>query len=518
MGLRRSADLAVLASPDCVIPTRPTISVVRVLSLHHYWLFELAELEGWRIGELLLCQIGRKFCLASNLKLTNRHGDELVANTEEAPDREDHCRYARMVEIDQDVFDLTDGRVTLIDLAADQLARPGAPRQRRIVNTRYRRRRLGLRRTVALRLLSMSRADSEKHHEYGRRRSFHLVPPIPGSSHGKCNTHSNRDSIIASYLLRRPMAEKEEDLNDDQRRRRQGRKRAALPAPPHVDDAEPVCLGSDGIIDAIQQPLIVLDEKLRVVSANRAFYRIFAVTRGETVGRQLVAIGDGRLDVSALRDFLDLTQAGGAVVEDYEIEIELPALGRRVLRLNGRQIRRDPCAAREILVTIDDVTERQLAETMLRSARWHAERANLGKSRFLAAASHDLRQPLQTLSLLRRVLAKNIKDKKIEDALKLVTTLNETAGALQGMLDMLLDINQLEAGIVQPEKINFPINDLLEQLRIDFAYHARVHGLGWRVVPCRSSVWSDPSLLVQMIRNLLSNAVKYTERGKILLG
>ena len=152
------------------------------------------------------------------------------------------------------------------------------------------------------------------------------------------------------------------------------------------------------------------------------------------------------------------------------------------------------------------------------SAKWHAERANLSKSRFLAAASHDLRQPLQTLSLVRGILAKKIKDKKDEEALKLVARLNETAGALSGMLDTLLDINQLEAGIVHPEKVNFPINDLLQQLRIEFAYDAQTHGLLWHVVPCRLSIWSDPRLLDQMIRNLLSNAVKYTERGKILLG
>jgi two-component system CheB/CheR fusion protein len=264
--------------------------------------------------------------------------------------------------------------------------------------------------------------------------------------------------------------------------------------------------------------LAVLDEKLCVISANSVFYRTFAVTRDEVVGRYLARIGDRCLDVTALHDFLDLTQAEGAAVDDYEIEIESTALGRRVLQLNSRQIRREPFAPRETLVAIDDVTERQRAETMLVSAKWHAERANLGKSRFLAAANHGLRQPLQTLSLLRGTLAKKIKDKKNEDALKLVATLDKTAGALQGMLDMLLDINQLETGIVQPEKVNFPINDLLEQLRIDFAYHTRVHGLLWRVVPCRSSVRSDPRLLGQMLRNLLSNAVKYTERGKILLG
>src|ERR1051326_6076349 len=86
-----------------------------------YRLFELAEVEGRRVVELLLWQISCKFCLASDLKLTNRHGDELITDAEEATDREDHCRYARMVEIDQHVFDLTDGCVTLIHFAPNQL-------------------------------------------------------------------------------------------------------------------------------------------------------------------------------------------------------------------------------------------------------------------------------------------------------------------------------------------------------------------------------------------------------------
>ena len=291
-----------------------------------------------------------------------------------------------------------------------------------------------------------------------------------------------------------------------------------MPAPPHLADARRAYSGPDRIIDTIRQALIVLDEKLRVISANRAFYRAFAVMPEETIGQHLADVGDHRLDVPALRGFLDLLQAEDAAIEDYEIEIELPALGRRVLLLNAEKIRGEPEATCEIVVAIDDVTERKRAETALKSAKWHAERANLSKSRFLAAASHDLRQPLQTLSLVRGILAKKIKDKKNEEALKLVAKLNETADALSGMLDTLLDINQLEAGIVHPEKVDFPINDLLERLRIEFAYHAQAHGLLWHVVPCRLSIWSDPRLLEQMIRNLLSNAVKHTERGKILLG
>jgi two-component system, chemotaxis family, CheB/CheR fusion protein len=273
---------------------------------------------------------------------------------------------------------------------------------------------------------------------------------------------------------------------------------------------------SGRVIDAIRRPLILLDEKLRVTFANRAFYRTFAVTAEETIGQHLTAAGDHRLDGSALHGFFDLLQGGDAAIEDYEIEIESLALGRRVLLLNGEKIHGETETACEIVVTIDDVTERERLETALRGAKWHAERTNLAKSRFLAAASHDLRQPLQTLSLVRGILTRKIKDNK--DALELVARLDETAGSLARMLDALLDINQLEAGNIQTEKVDFPVNDLLERLRIEFAYHAQAHGLTWHVVPCRLNILSDPRLLEQMIRNLLSNAVKYTERGKILLG
>ncbi|MFY9952587.1 MAG: response regulator [Bradyrhizobium sp.] len=299
-----------------------------------------------------------------------------------------------------------------------------------------------------------------------------------------------------------------------ERHRRQARRRPAR----HPANAKRAHLGADRIIDTIRQALVVLDQELRVIYVNRAFYRAFNVIPEQTIGQHLADVGDHRLDVPALRGLLDLLQAENAAIEDYEIEIELPALGRRMLLLSAEKIREESEGACKIVVAIDDVTERKRAETMLKSAKWHAERANLSKSRFLAAASHDLRQPLQTLSLVRGILAKKIKDKKDEEALMLVARLNETADALMDMLDTLLDINQLETGGVRPERIDFPINDLLERLRIEFAYHAQAHGLIWHVVPCRLSVRSDPRLLEQMIRNLLSNAVKHTEHGKILLG
>jgi len=86
------------------------------------------------------------------------------------------------------------------------------------------------------------------------------------------------------------------------------------------------------------------------------------------------------------------------------------------------------------------------------------------------------------------------------------------------MLNTLLDINQIEAGTVQVDLVDFPVARLLEQLRDEFTYHAQAQRIGFRMVPCSLSIRTDPRLLEQMLRNLLSNALKYTKRGRVLLG
>ncbi len=272
---------------------------------------------------------------------------------------------------------------------------------------------------------------------------------------------------------------------------------------------------ANSIIDTIRQSLVVLDHELRIVSASPSFYRGFAILPASAVGQQLPNLRDRCFDVQALRSFLDRVSAGHDVAEDYEIEIDQPPLGRRVLQLNAREIPATSPAKRKTLLSIDDITGRKQAEAALGTAKKQAERANLGKSRFLAAASHDLRQPLQTMSLMQGILTTKVKD---PDALKLVAKLGESLDVMSGMLNKLLDINQLEAGIVKPEREIFAIGELLDRLRGEFTDHAKSKGLFCRVVSCRQTVLSDPTLIEQMIRNLMSNALKYTSEGRILLG
>ena len=168
-----------------------------------------------------------------------------------------------------------------------------------------------------------------------------------------------------------------------------------------------------------------------------------------------------------------------------------------------------------IVITFADISHQMESAAALEGARVLADSANAAKSRFLAAASHDLRQPLQTLVLLQELLAKVVVGEK---AKKLVNRLDHTLGGMAGMLNALLDINQIEAGTVRAKLQTFRIDAVLDRVAAELGYQAEAQRIAMRVLPCAISVCSDPRLLEQMIRNLVSNALKYTKQGRVLIG
>ncbi len=167
-----------------------------------------------------------------------------------------------------------------------------------------------------------------------------------------------------------------------------------------------------------------------------------------------------------------------------------------------------------ITATIRDVTDRKRIEAELVAARETADRANQAKSRFLATASHDLRQPLQTLSLLNGMLRRLATDRDIAEALG---RQEQAIAAMSRLLNTLLDISKLESGAIKPEPTDFTVAALFEELRAEFTEIAANKGLQLQVEPCADRVYSDPSLIEQILRNLLTNAIKYTRAGWVRL-
>jgi signal transduction histidine kinase/CheY-like chemotaxis protein len=162
-----------------------------------------------------------------------------------------------------------------------------------------------------------------------------------------------------------------------------------------------------------------------------------------------------------------------------------------------------------------EIAERRRAEEAERRARDEAERANAAKSKFLATASHDLRQPFQAMRLFHHILQSRLADNATRE---IATRLGEAMQAGEELLNALLDISTLEAGTVEPRLSDFAIQPMLTRLAQEFEAQGAAKGLDFRMVPSTAVVRSDPVLLERMLRNLLNNALRYTSRGGILLG
>jgi two-component system, sensor histidine kinase len=147
-----------------------------------------------------------------------------------------------------------------------------------------------------------------------------------------------------------------------------------------------------------------------------------------------------------------------------------------------------------------------------------AERASAAKTKFLAAASHDLRQPVHAMTLFADALRMELKGKGADKPLILVNSIERSITSLGHLLDSLLDISKLDAKIVRPDFMRFDLWALIDTLRNEYAPQAQRKGLGFEVhLDPGLAVYSDPGLLDSMLRNLISNALRFTPAGGITL-
>ena len=292
-------------------------------------------------------------------------------------------------------------------------------------------------------------------------------------------------------------------------------------------------------LDHVRQGIAVFDKNLHLVCWNRQFGEILALPP------QLTRVGTGLdhiLRFHAEHSISDRDAADALVRERlgrYVASSE-PFLERFAERDLIMEVRANPMPDGGIVTTFTDITpsvkaaeeleraneslERRVRErteeltrlnTELGRAKGEAEQANISKTRFLAAASHDILQPLNAARLYVTSLVE--RQGGGNDA-QLVGNIDASLDAVEEIFGALLDISRLDTGAMKPEIVGFRIDELLRQLEVEFMPLAQEKGLKLKFVPCSLAVQSDRRLLRRLLQNLVSNAIKYTPDGRVLVG
>lgn len=259
--------------------------------------------------------------------------------------------------------------------------------------------------------------------------------------------------------------------------------------------------------------LIVIDDRGAIRFANDTVTELFGYEPDQLLGQSVDVLVPERFRMRH-----------GQHVSGFVREPRSREMGARIADLYARRadgtefaagIRLAPFRIKDklfVAAAIRDTSERQRINDELVKAREESERANRAKSRFLATASHDLRQPLQTIKLLNAAMARLARDTEIAELLKHQQQAIESTTRL---LNALLDISRLESGAIEPQIAQVHLTEMLEGLQTEFDSLARARGLTLTIQPVRVTLLTDRVLFLQLLQNLVGNAIKYTDHGSV---
>ncbi|KAB8141367.1 PAS domain-containing protein [Chloroflexia bacterium SDU3-3] len=277
---------------------------------------------------------------------------------------------------------------------------------------------------------------------------------------------------------------------------------------------------ANGIIETIREPLLILDNDLRVIRANRAFYHTFRADPAATEAQRIYDLGNGQWDIPALRTLLEASISHNTAFHDFEVAHTFPTIGHRVMRLNARKVYQPGHRAEAILLAIEDVTiqrqaelERQSLLAQAQRAQALAEEATRIRDHFLAIAGHELRNPLTTLlgnlQILQRRVAPALEDRDQRSLKSAIDQAFRIHRLITTLLDLAGSTDTVGGDPAEPVDLCELAQRLVERTEPLLEHHTIACQCG--VAP--AIVVGDALRLEQALTNLINNAIKYSPLG-----
>ncbi|MCX5666828.1 MAG: response regulator [Candidatus Omnitrophica bacterium] len=286
---------------------------------------------------------------------------------------------------------------------------------------------------------------------------------------------------------------------------------------------------ANSIIGTLREPFLVLDKRLRVISANHAFYAAFEVAEKETIGRPLPDLGDRQWNIPKLLQLLREVIPERKVVKDYDVKHKFEKIGERAMILNACQLRISNKMAAMItkravgeeeedliLLAIQDITGRKLLENDLKKAEVIKASAEM-KSKFASMVSHELRSPMAVIKESINLVLEGLLGSVTLEQKDVLGTAKSNIDRLGRLINNVLDFQKMEAGKMELDSKENDINELILMVSKEKGFEADNKGLGLTVNLDEDTrkIKFDHDKIVQVVTNLLSNAIKFTEKGGI---
>lgn len=256
---------------------------------------------------------------------------------------------------------------------------------------------------------------------------------------------------------------------------------------------------SEAIVDTIRVPLIVLNKKLQVITANRAFYDTFKLTPKETENKLIYKLNSNAWNIHKLRVLLEKILPANTHFDNYEVEIDLPHVGRRTMVLNARRTYRQVNNTEAILLAFEDITDRKLLEKQ--------------KDDFIGIVSHELKTPLTSIIAFAQLLEKHLNQNKDKRGSFFLGKMIYQTERLTHLMASFVNVYRIQTGKLDLHKKNFEIDELISSVVSDFQYTTKSHTIKHNG-QSKITIYADRERISQVLINLISNAIKYSPRAE----
>jgi PAS domain S-box-containing protein len=259
---------------------------------------------------------------------------------------------------------------------------------------------------------------------------------------------------------------------------------------------------SEAIVDTVRLPLIVLNKEFLVLTANRSFYETFYLTPAETENQLIYKLNNSTWDIPKLRVLLEKILPANSHFDNYEVEIDLPHIGKRTMVLNARRTYRQVNNTEAILLAFEDITDRKQLEKQ--------------KDDFIGIVSHELKTPLTSIKIFSQMLEIDLKRNKDTKGLAFLEKMTSQIEKLTQLMASFTNVYKIQTGKLTLRKEEFDIEDLISSVIADFQYTTTTHTIDHKR-QVNLTVKADKERITQVVINLISNAIKYSPTQKKII-